>query len=329
MSVVVICANDSTPLTTMHTTPEHAEMRRAMRLSVTVGLVMLLLKFGAYAWTGSTAILSDAAESIVHIFAVLFAAYSLWLSLKPADEQHPYGHAKISFFSAGLEGSLILFAAVLIIIIAIQDWLAGLSLRNLDTGILLTALAAALNAGLGWHLVKVGRKKKSLILEANGQHVLTDCWTSAGVVIGLLLARFTGWLFLDPVCAILVALNIIYSGFQLIRRSITGLMDQADPVIQKSLLELLDRECRARNISHHLMRQRFNGFSYDVDVHLMFPDQMTIVEAHRLATEIEESIEQELKPAAHVTTHLEPHDDHLNIHPDAEVQPASTQGKKT
>ena len=297
-----------------------------MSLSVAVGLLLLLLKFSAYAMTGSTAILSDAAESVVHIFAVLFAAYSLWLSLKPADEQHPYGHAKISFFSAGLEGALILFAALLIIAIAVQDWVSGLAVRNLDTGIILTALAAGINGTLGWHLIRVGRRKKSLILEANGQHVLTDCWTSGGVVVGLLLAHFTGWLFLDPICAILVALNIIFSGFRLVQRSVFGLMDQADPEVQQRLLHRLDRECRSRGISHHLMRQRFNGFSYDVDVHLLFPDSMTIMEAHRLATEVERAIEAELNTSTHVTTHLEPMEDHLNIHPESDVQPPTTEG---
>jgi cation diffusion facilitator family transporter len=310
----------------MKPSDEHRDLRRAMSLSVAVGLLLLVLKFSAYAMTGSTAILSDAAESVVHIFAVLFAAYSLWLTLKPADEQHPYGHAKISFFSAGLEGALILFAALLIIVIAVQDWMAGLSVRNLDTGIALTALAAVINAALGWHLIRVGKRKKSLVLEANGQHVLTDCWTSGGVVVGLLLAHFTGWLFLDPVCAILVALNIIFSGFHLVQRSVFGLMDQADPEVQQRLIERLDRECRVRGISHHLMRQRFNGFSYDVDVHLMFPDSMTIMEAHRLATEVERAIEAELNTATHVTTHLEPMDDHLNIHPESDVQPATLEG---
>ena len=308
----------------MTTATAQRAARNAMRLSVGAGVAMLVIKFAAYALTGSTAILSDAAESIVHMIAVLFAAYSLWLARKPADEAHPYGHAKISFFSAGLEGAMILTAALLIIAVAIQDWLTGLSLRNLDTGIALTALAAVLNAALGWHLIRVGRRHRSLILEANGLHVLTDCWTSGGVVLGLVLARATGWLFLDPLCAIAVALNIIYSGYRLIRRSVTGLMDEADPVIQQRLQELLDRECIARGISHHRLRQRFNGVAYDVDVHLLFPDRMPIVEAHRIATVIEQAIATELKAAAEVTTHLEPHDDHLNIHPDDRVEGRQT-----
>jgi len=308
-------------MTSMNSYNEHHDMRRAMKLSVSVGLVMLVIKFAAYALTGSAAILSDAAESIVHIIAVLFAAYSLWLSLKPADAQHPYGHAKISFFSAGAEGALILIAAGYILYTAISDWIGGLALRNLDIGVALTALAAAINAGLGWYLVRVGRRRKSLVLEANGLHVLTDSWTSAGVVIGLLLAWSTGWLLFDPVCAILVALNIVYSGLRLIRRSVGGLMDAADPGVQQRVTALLDEACARHGISHHHLRQRFNGMAYEIDVHLVFPDDMPIRDAHRIATAIEHAIEQTIQPAVDVTTHLEPHDDHLNMHPGTAVSP--------
>lgn len=293
---------------------EKRDTSRAMKISVAAGLVMLIIKFGAYLLTGSAAIFSDATESIVHIIAVLFAAYSLWLSTKPADEQHPYGHAKISFFSAGAEGALILIAAIAIIYTAVSDWIAGLSLRNLDTGVALTALAAALNAGLGWYLIRVGKRRLSIILEANGNHVLTDSWTSLGVVVGLFLARVTGWLFLDPICAILVALNIIFSGASLLKRSIAGLMDVADPEIQKKIINLLDRECEGHGIMHHRLRQHFNGHAYDLDVHLIFPDTMTIRAAHRIATDIERSIQRELPSSAHITTHLEPREDHDNLH---------------
>ncbi len=302
----------------MYTEAER-ETRWAMGLSVAAGLVMLAIKFGAYLHTGSMAILGDAAESVVHVMAVLFAAYSLWLSSKPADAQHPYGHAKISFFSAGAEGALIVVAAVYIAYAAISEWQSGLSLRNPGIGAALTALAALINAWLGVYLMRVGRRRRSLILEANGRHVLTDSWTSFGVVAGLLLAWGTGWMVLDPLCAILVAVHIMYSGFQLLRRSVGGLMDQADPAVQQQLTEVLDQECQRLGISHHLMRQRYNGFSYDVDVHLMFPDSMPIRDAHRIATGVEHAIQKALPPSAHVTTHLEPRDDHRNIHPGASV----------
>jgi cation diffusion facilitator family transporter len=219
---------------------------------------MLGIKFTAYGWTNSTAILSDAAESIVHIMAVLFAAYSLRLSAKPADSQHPYGHAKVSFFSAGVEGTLILVAAGVIIFTAVMDWLSGLELRNLDLGVALTAAAALINAGLGWYLIRVGRRRRSIILEANGYHVLTDCWTSIGVIAGLALAWSTGWLILDPICAILVALNIIYSGVRLIQRSIGGLMDEADPVIHKKINDLLE-EFKSRRLHIAIVVDEYGG----------------------------------------------------------------------
>jgi cation diffusion facilitator family transporter len=296
---------------------DRRELAGAMRLSVAAGLLMLGIKSAAYVWTGSSAIFSDAAESVVHVIAVGFAAYSLWLSWKPADEQHPYGHAKISFFSAGAEGALIVIAALFILYTAVSDWMGGLSLRRLDLGIALTAIAAAINAGLGLYLVRLGRRRASLVLEANGEHVLTDSWTSLGVVIGLLLAWTTGWLFLDPVCAILVAANIIVSGVRLIRRSVGGLMDQADPAVQRRITALLDEACAHHGISHHFLRQRFNGTGYDVDVHLVFPDELPLREAHRVATEIERAIESAVQPTAHVTTHLEPRDDHRRLHPES------------
>ena len=297
-------------------TDTNASARRAMNISVVAGVGMLVLKFTAYALTGSTAIMSDAAESIIHVMAVLFAAYSLRLSTKPADQQHPYGHAKVSFFSAGAEGALILMAAIVIIYTAIQDWLGGLQLKRLDVGVALTALASIINAGLGWYLVRTGRRSNSIVLEANGQHVLTDCWTSIGVVIGLLLAWLTGWLFLDPLCAILVALNIVFSGVRLIQRSVGGLMDEADPGIQRQINDVLDTVCARNGISHHLMRQRFNGYAYEVDVHLLFPDEMAIKEAHRIATATEEDIAKALPMPAIITTHLEPREDHHHIHPE-------------
>lgn len=302
-------------------TQNQHETRQAMKLSVLAGILMLIIKFSAYFLTGSSAILSDAAESIVHIIAVLFAAYSLWLASKPADAQHPYGHAKIGFFSAGAEGTLILIAAAVIIYSSIMDWIGGLSLRNLDIGVALTAFAALINAGLGWYLIRIGRKRGSIILEANGLHVMTDCWTSVGVVAGLLLAWATGWLFLDPFCAIAVALNIIYSGSHLLKRSVGGLMDSADPDIQEKITARLDHACAERGITYHHLRHRFDGFAYDVDVHLIFPDHLVLKDAHRMATSIELEIKKELPSAVHITTHLEPAEDHAHVHPDDQHPP--------
>jgi cation diffusion facilitator family transporter len=169
-------------------------MNFAMNLSLGIGILMFIMKVGAYLLTGSAAILSDAAESVVHVAAVIFAACSLRLSYRPADEDHLYGHSKISFFSAGFEGAMIILAAIYIIYESIQKWMTGLQLENLGAGTALIVVASVVNGGLGGYLVWLGRKKNSLILEANGKHVLTDCWTSIAVLVGLTLVLVTKWL---------------------------------------------------------------------------------------------------------------------------------------
>ena len=186
-------------------------LRRASWLSFWIGVVMLAIKTAAWHLTQSSAILSDAAESVVHVAAVAFVVYSLRLSQKPPDEDHPYGHAKISFFSAGFEGGLISIAGVFIFYQAVHQWAGGLEPQRLGMGSALTALAMLINGWLGWHLLRLGKRGGSLILEANGNHVLTDAWTSIGVLAGLGLTWATGWMGFDPICAMLVALNIIWS----------------------------------------------------------------------------------------------------------------------
>ena len=221
----------------------------AMRLSLAVGFLMLGTKALAYWMTGSAAILADAAESVVHVVAVSFAAYSLWLSRKPPDPSHLYGHDKVAFFSAGFEGAMIVLAAFYIIYESIHRWIAGPKLENLGAGALLVLVAGLINGALGGYLVWVGKKHGSLILEADGRHVLTDCGTSLGVLVGLGLTFLTGWLRFDPVVAILVALNILWIGSKLIRQSIGGLMDEVDPVTQAQI-QRLDRKSTRLNSSH-------------------------------------------------------------------------------
>ncbi|HSP91569.1 MAG TPA: cation diffusion facilitator family transporter, partial [Vicinamibacterales bacterium] len=174
-----------------HATQRGAQARHdnqfAMRLSLAVGVLMLLGKVSAYLLTGSAAILSDALESVIHVLAVGFAAFSLHLSAKPADRKFPYGYERIAFFSAGFEGALIVLAAVSIIWVAADKWVHGLEIERLGTGMLLVVAASVVNGALGWYLVRTGRRTGSIILEANGTHVLTDCWTSVGVVGGLCL----------------------------------------------------------------------------------------------------------------------------------------------
>lgn len=290
-----------------------------MTLSLVVGLLMFVMKMSAYLMTNSAAILSDAAESVVHVAAVSFAFYSLKLSFKPADESHLYGHAKISFFSAGFEGAMIILAALYIIYEAIHKWLAGLVLLNLGFGTLLTAGATLINGALGAYLIWIGRRKKSLILEANGTHVLTDCWTSLGVLVGLGLVLTTHWLPWDPITGIVAATNILFSGIGLIRTSASGLMDRADEEVQRRLVEVLDRETAARGVGYHDLRHRNVGDSTWVELHLLFPTNVSLEDAHRAATEIERAVEKSLGSRAHVTSHLEPRDDHDRVHQELRV----------
>lgn len=287
-----------------------------MQLSLGVGLFMLAMK--VYAWwiTRSAAIFSDAAESVVHNVAVAFALFSVWYSSRPADRSHHYGHAKIDYFSAGFEGSMIVLAALYIIYESVHTWMGGLALENLNAGIWFTVAAFAINGVLGGFLVWRGKRTGSLIIEANGRHVLTDSWTSLGVIAGLLLTRFTGWLPFDPLCAILVACNILWSGFDLMRRSFRGLMDEADPAVEAQLRQALQEEIRRYNVQYHELRHRSAGNTTWVELHLLFPDETPLWFAHAQATEIERALEHRLGPQVRVTTHLEPQADHERIHRD-------------
>jgi cation diffusion facilitator family transporter len=290
------------------------DMRFAMRLSLAFGVFMLAGKTAAYLITGSAAILSDASESVVHLVAVVFAWFSLWLSLKPANPRYLYGFERISFFSAGFEGAMIVLAALFIIVVTIRKWLTGLELDNVGAGTLFTLLTAVLNAGLGWYLVRTGKRTQSLILEADGKHVLTDSWTSAGVVAGLALVMWTGWKPWDAICALAVALNILWSGGNLIWRSVTGLLDTADPRTGNLLREKLDALCAELGIQYHGVRFRSTGQRLLVEVHLLFAGTQTVAEAHRLATLLEERLPETLGQPAELITHLEAQDDHEAVH---------------
>lgn len=286
----------------------------AIRLSLAVGVLMLVGKWYAYLITGSAAILSDAAESVVHIIAVAFAAYSMWLTFQPADESHPYGHDKISFFSAGTEGVLIIIAAFFIIYESVRKIVFGITLENLDTGTYFIFAASVINLALGGFLVWRGKKTNSLILVANGKHVLTDSWTSFGVVAGLLLVIWTGWLFFDPIVAILVALNILWEGGKLVRQSVGGLMDEADRETEAKIRTILDAETVKRGLIYHELRFRNSGNAIWIEFHLLFPVTTLLDDAHRVSTEIEAHICEMLGPSVHINTHLEPMESHDEVH---------------
>ncbi len=293
---------------------ELREARFAMRLSLIVGLAMLIGKTTAYFMTHSAAIFSDAAESVIHVIAVGFATFSLRLSTKSASPQFLYGYERITFFSAGFEGAMIVVAAIAIFFESIRRWIAGLQLEHLGTGASLVLMAGILNAGLGYYLLRTGRRTHSLILEANGKHVLTDSWTSFGVVGGLGLVLLTHWKPFDPLVAIAVAANILWSGGRLVWRSAVGLMDFSDPKAGRKIRDKLDAICSELAIQYHGVRFRTTGYRQIIEVHLLFPRLTPVSEAHRLATIQEERLPAELGMPAEVTTHLESLEDHADVH---------------
>jgi cation diffusion facilitator family transporter len=282
------------------------EQRRVMNLSLAVAVVLLGGKVTAAAVTGSSAVYSDAAESVVHLLAVAFAAWALRFAHKPADESHHFGHDKVSFLSAGFEGAMISVAAFLIFYEAGRQVVFGVEISNLGFGAAVTALAAAVNLVLGLALVRVGRRSGSPLLRANGMHVLTDVWSSVAVLVALGLIHWTGWLWWDPIAAALAASNILRIGVRLLRESAAGLLDAADPAMERMLCDLLEREVGERGLSYHNLRHRHSGRTHWVEFHLVFDDALTVGEAHEAATEIESRVAALLHPHGRVISHLEP-----------------------
>lgn len=277
----------------------------AMNLSLATGVLMLLLKWSAYLITGSAAAFSDALETVVHVAAVSFSAYSLRVIYRPPDNNHHFGHDKMAYFSSGAEGVLVLGAGVVIIYEAVQHWITGIHLEQVQTGLAFLIAAACVNAVLGAYLVRKGKQKNSIILLANGKHVLSDVWTSAGAVIGLGMAWWTGWIILDPLVAIVFAVYIIREGGIITRRAADGLMDANNPHLEALATEALQVFCGTENLSFHRLRLRESGARIYIDFHLQFPHGVLIEEAHSLATKAERQVANAMPQTADVTSHLE------------------------
>ncbi len=292
----------------MHTAwvEEYAEQKRVMNYSFGIAALLLGVKVTAAVATGSSAIYSDAAESVVHLLAVAFAVWALRMAHKPADESHHFGHDKVSFLSSGFEGAMISAAAMLIFYEAGRQFIYGVEISNMGLGAVLTGVAAAVNLVLGLALLRVGKKSKSTLLRANGMHVLTDVWSSVAVLVALALIYWTKWKWWDPIAAVLAACNIVRVGYQLIRESLSGLLDEANPKVKAEISTLLDRETAQRGLSYHNLRYRHSGRTHWVEFHLVFDDELTVGQAHAAATEIEASVAELLQPDGRVISHLEP-----------------------
>ena len=279
---------------------------RAGLLSLVVSLVLLGAKYQAYRMTGSTAILSDALESIVNVVAAVFALGGLAFAAQPADRNHPYGHGKIEFFSAAFEGGLIAFAAVLIIYEVIQALLHGVEIRALDAGLAIVVGAGLGNLALGLYLLRVGRAYQSLTLVADGKHVLSDFWTSVGIVVGLLLVRATGIWWLDPVTAAVVALNLMWTGFRLVRHAAGGLLDEEDTGLLSRLLAALDTRLGQGVIRVHHLRAIRAGRFHHVEAHLVVPEFWSVDQAHELSEDLAARVIAELGVEGELVFHTDP-----------------------
>jgi cation diffusion facilitator family transporter len=281
-------------------------LQRYVWLSVGAALVTLALKWTAWWLTGSVGLLSDAMEGFVNLGAALLALWMLRLAATPPDAQHPYGRSKAEYFAAGIEGTLIVIAAAGIIATALPRLLAPQPLEAPGLGLALGTLAALVNGGVAFVLIRAGRRHHSITLEGDGRHLMTDVWTSAGVVAGVAVVWLTGWLVLDPLIAVAVGVHIVWAGVGLMRRSVLGLLDVAIPEDDLREIDKLFSEYAKRyGVTFHALRTRQAGARRFVSFHLLVPDEWTVKHAHGLSEEMEERI-RSLVPNASVETHIEP-----------------------
>jgi cation diffusion facilitator family transporter len=281
-------------------------LERFAWLSVGAAFATIALKTLAWWLTGSVGLLSDALESIVNLAAALLAVTMLRVAASPPDENHPYGFSKAEYFAAGIEGALIVLAAAGILASAIPRLLEPEPLESPGLGLTLSVAASGINLAVGVLLIRVGRRHHSIALEADGHHLITDVWTSAGVIIGVGLVFLTGWLRLDPLVALGVAAHIVWTGLRLMRRSWRGLLDAAIPTEDTGEVTKLFAEYSKRyGVSFHALRTRQAGKRRFISFHFLVPDAWSVAQAHRLSEEIEERI-RSLVPNASIFTHIEP-----------------------
>jgi len=277
-------------------------------VSITASLCTIVLKLGAFFLTNSVSLLSDAMESFVNLLAALITFFMVRLANKPADETHPYGHGKAEYISSVAEGLFIILAAAAIIITAVQRLLNPAPLEKPGLGLAFSVLASLINLGVGLMLVKNGKKRHSLALEADGNHLLTDVYTTAGVLIGLVFVYITHLFILDPIIAIVVGLNIIFAGFSIIQKSLAGFMDSA---IDKRYLDFIKNtfiEYKQKKIEFHGLLTRRSGSRKFISFHMLVPGKWTVQEAHLLAEEIEKKLRSSI-PQTTITIHIEPLED--------------------
>lgn len=279
---------------------------KAIGLSFLTSLVLLAMKFLTYHMTHSSAVLSDALESIINVVASAFAALSIWMAAKPPDPDHPYGHGKIEYFSAGFEGALIIGAAAGIFYTGFQHLLHPKPLPNLETGMFILLAATGINLLLGMYLVRTGHRTESLALVADGKHILTDVYSSGAVILGLLMVYLTGWLRLDGIVACLVGMNILVAGGKLVYQSFSRLMDASDPDLLERIAEVLEQHRRLDWIDIHQLRAWRAGAVVHIDLHLVLPHDLSLDKAHQEAKNLEAILMKAFAGNAGILVHMDP-----------------------
>ncbi|MBX7212866.1 MAG: cation diffusion facilitator family transporter, partial [Thermoflexales bacterium] len=288
--------------------PKRVDISRYALLSIAAALATILLKGLAYLLTGSVGLLSDALESLVNLAAATLTLILLRYAARPPDEEHSYGHTKAEYFASGAEGALIILAAVSIITSALPRLLKPVALESMDLGVLLSAAASVINLVVARILLRASREHHSIALEADAHHLMTDVWTSGAVLVGVIIVSITGWLILDPIIALVMGANIIWTGVQLIRRSALGLLDTAIAPADLARVQAILDVHRAQGIQFHALRTRQSGERNFISLHVLVPPEWSVSRGHALLEKIEEELRQAVR-GTHVFTHLEPQGD--------------------
>lgn len=289
----------------MGSSPEkQPSLTRFAWLSIAAAVFTIGFKSAAYLLTGSVGLLSDAVESLVNLVGALVALTMLTIAARPPDDEHSFGHSKAEYFSSGIEGTLILIAALTIAVTAVQRLISPKPIEQIGLGLAVSAVASAVNLTVSLILLRAAKSSKSITLEANAKHLMTDVWTSVGVVVGVGAVALTGWIRLDPIVAILVALNIIWSGFQIVKKSVLGLMDTGLPPGEQSVIQAVLEKYHQTGIEFHALRTRQAGARAFISFHVLVPGEWTIQRGHDLLEKIELDLRQAL-PHSVIFTHLE------------------------
>jgi cation diffusion facilitator family transporter len=291
--------------------PALTSLRRYALISIAAAIVTIGLKTGAYLLTGSVGLLSDALESLVNLAAAIIALIALTVAARPADEEHAYGHTKAEYFASGFEGALVLFAAATIVVTAVPRLLDPRPLESVGLGLSISVVAAIVNLVVARVLLSAGRRYHSITLEADAQHLMADVWTSAAVIVGVGAAELTGWTRVDAILAILVALNIVRIGVDLLRRSMLGLLDTALPEETRRGIVTILEEHAGDGVQYHALRTRQAGARRFISVHILVPGRWTVQRGHDLLEDIEDRIRERV-PNSTVFTHLEPLEDPIS-----------------